>query len=178
MYILTLFMHGSSVLCSIQKNFSYPLLLLLSCFSCVWVCVTPWIVVHQVLLSMGFSGKNTGVGYHFLLQFLLPGHNNFLLYFIWEDFLGLSIIWSWIDVPFFFPPFCTDIQLSKHRLLKRPSFYCIKLPWHFCHNLIDRCVWVYLCILYSVQLINTSIFLPMENCLDYGGFILSQNQEW
>ena len=150
MYILTFFMHGSSLLCSIQNNFSCPLLLLPSCFSCVWLCATPWIVVHQVPLSMGFPGKNTGVGYHFLLQFLLPGHNNFLLYFLWEDFLGLNIIWSWIDVPFFFPPFCTDIQLSKHCLLKRYSFYPIKLPWHFCHNLIDHCVWVYLCILYSV----------------------------
>ena len=42
------------------------------------VFATPWIVAHQVPLSMGFfSGKNTGVGSHFLLQgmFLTQGSN-------------------------------------------------------------------------------------------------------
>ena len=29
--------------------------------------VTPWTVSHQTPLSMGFNGKNTGVGYHLLL---------------------------------------------------------------------------------------------------------------
>ena len=33
--------------------------------SCVWLFVTP---AHQAPLSMGFSGKNTGLGCHFLLQ--------------------------------------------------------------------------------------------------------------
>ena len=32
--------------------------------------VTPWTVAHQAPLSMGFSGKNTGVGG---LPFLSPG---------------------------------------------------------------------------------------------------------
>ena len=37
----------------------------------------PWTIDHQVPLSMGFPGKNTGVGYHFLLQgiFLTQGSN-------------------------------------------------------------------------------------------------------
>ena len=30
--------------------------------------VTPWTVAHEVPLSTGFLGKNTGVGWHFLLQ--------------------------------------------------------------------------------------------------------------
>ena len=30
--------------------------------------VTPWTVTHQVPLSMGFPGKSTGVGWHFLPQ--------------------------------------------------------------------------------------------------------------
>ena len=34
----------------------------------VWFFVTPWTVAHQAPLCMGFSRKNTGVGYHFLLQ--------------------------------------------------------------------------------------------------------------
>ena len=29
---------------------------------------TPWTVAYQAPLSMGFSGKNTGVGCHFLLK--------------------------------------------------------------------------------------------------------------
>ena len=30
--------------------------------------VTPWTTAHQALLSIGFTGKNTGEGCHFLLQ--------------------------------------------------------------------------------------------------------------
>ena len=33
---------------------------------------TPWTIAHQVPLSMGFTGKNTGVGCHFLLQGIFP----------------------------------------------------------------------------------------------------------
>ena len=38
---------------------------------------TPWPVAHQAPLSMGFSGKNTGVGCHALPQgiFLTQGLN-------------------------------------------------------------------------------------------------------
>ena len=51
---------------------------------CVSVCVyaqllshvqlflTPWSVAHQAHLSMGFPGKNTGVGCHVLLQGIFP----------------------------------------------------------------------------------------------------------
>ena len=35
--------------------FSWRLLLLLSCFSRVWLLATPWTVAHQAPLSMGFS---------------------------------------------------------------------------------------------------------------------------
>ena len=34
--------------------------------------VSPWTVTCQGPLSMGFSGKNTGVGCHFLLQGIFP----------------------------------------------------------------------------------------------------------
>ena len=42
---------------------------------CVQLFVTLWTVACQVPLSMGFSGKNTGVDRHALLQgsFLTPG---------------------------------------------------------------------------------------------------------
>ena len=49
--------------------------------------VTPWIVVHQAPLSMGFSGKNTGVHGHTLLQGIFPtqGSNPRLLYLLhWQ----------------------------------------------------------------------------------------------
>ena len=42
---------------------------MLSRFSCV---VTQWTVAHQAPLSMGFPGKNTGIGCHFLLQGICP----------------------------------------------------------------------------------------------------------
>ena len=56
--------------------------------ACVWVLsrvrlfVTPWSVTCQAPLSMGFPGKNTGVGCHFLLQGIFPtqGSNQGLLH--------------------------------------------------------------------------------------------------
>ena len=33
---------------------------------------TAWTIAYQASLSMGFPGKNTGVGFHFLLQGILP----------------------------------------------------------------------------------------------------------
>ena len=44
------------------------LLLLLSHFSCVRLCGTPEMTAHQAPLSLRSPGKNTGVGFHFLLQ--------------------------------------------------------------------------------------------------------------
>ena len=43
--------------------------------------VTPWTIVHQASLSMGFPGKNTGTGCHTLLQgiFLTQGLKPLLL---------------------------------------------------------------------------------------------------
>ena len=46
------------------------LLLLLSRFSRVWLCETPYTAAHQAPPSLGFSRKNTGVGCHFLLQWV------------------------------------------------------------------------------------------------------------
>ena len=46
----------------------YFLLLLLSRFSCVQLCVIPWTAAHQAPHPWDSPGKNTGVGCHFLLQ--------------------------------------------------------------------------------------------------------------
>ena len=43
-------------------------LLLLSRFSHVWLCATPEMTAYQAPPSLEFSGKNTGVGCHLLLQ--------------------------------------------------------------------------------------------------------------
>ena len=44
------------------------LLLLLSRFSCVRLCATPWTAPHQAPSPWDSPGKNTGVGCHFLFQ--------------------------------------------------------------------------------------------------------------
>ena len=43
-------------------------MLLLSRFSCVRLCATPWTAAPQAPPSLESPGKNTGVGCHFLLQ--------------------------------------------------------------------------------------------------------------
>ena len=40
--------------------------------SCVWLFATPWTAACHAPLSMGFPGKNTGMGCHFLLQAIFP----------------------------------------------------------------------------------------------------------
>ena len=57
---------------SLIKSIIFPsqpmLLLLLSHFSCVRLCVTPETAAHQAPRPWDSQGKNTGVGCHFLLQ--------------------------------------------------------------------------------------------------------------
>ena len=45
-------------------------LMLLSCFSCVLLCATPQTAATRLLCLWDFPGKNTGVGCHFLLQYM------------------------------------------------------------------------------------------------------------
>ena len=52
---------------TLSSKYTLMLLLLLSHYSRVRLCVTPWTAAYQASPSMGFSGKNTGVGCHFLL---------------------------------------------------------------------------------------------------------------
>ena len=40
--------------------------------------VTPWTVARQAPLSVGFPGKNTGLGCHFLLQGIFPTQVSFI----------------------------------------------------------------------------------------------------
>ena len=65
-------MVGEQLDIHIQKTksipYSIPYMLLLSRFSRVRLCVTPWTAAHQAPPSLGFSSKNTGVACRFLLQ--------------------------------------------------------------------------------------------------------------
>ena len=65
---------GKKILCLYACVFSR--------FSHVRLFATPWTVACQSPLSMGFSSKNTEVGWHFLLQviFLTQGSNPGLLH--------------------------------------------------------------------------------------------------
>ena len=47
-----------------------------SSLSCVRLFVTPWTVVLQAPLSVGFSRQNTGVGCHSLPQGIFPTHES------------------------------------------------------------------------------------------------------
>ena len=58
----------------------------LSCFSHVWFCVTPWTVAHGVLCPWDSPGKNTGVDCHALLRGIFPtqGSNAPHIYLHWQ----------------------------------------------------------------------------------------------
>ena len=60
---------GSSVH-GISQSRKSMLLLLLSCFSCVRLCVTPWTAAHQACLFLGFSRQEYCSG----LPFPSPVH--------------------------------------------------------------------------------------------------------
>ena len=51
---------------------------------------TPWTVARQGPPSMGFPGKNTGVGWHFLLQGIFPTQGSNL-----STLLGRQILYHW-----------------------------------------------------------------------------------
>ena len=81
-------------------------------FSRVRLFATSWTVAPQVLLSMRFSDKNTGVGCHFLLQgiFLTQGLNPRLLHLLigrWVSFItvppGKPYTWLLIVIFLLFP---------------------------------------------------------------------------
>ena len=61
-----------------MKHISHVRACMLSCFSCVPFFVTLWTVACRDLLSRDSPGKNSGAGYHILLQaiFLTQGLNH------------------------------------------------------------------------------------------------------
>ena len=75
---------------SISRAFGILLLLLLlSCFSRVWLCVTPQTAAHQAPLSLGFSRQEHWSG----LPFPSPMHTMFY-FFIWMLVSGVWLLWE------------------------------------------------------------------------------------
>ena len=89
------------------------LLPLLSHFSPVWLCATPWTVAHQDPL-WDFPGKNTGVGCHFLPPALADGF--FTASATWEThYLGMPAeschCWCW-GLPLLLSPLVLTVNIA------------------------------------------------------------------
>ena len=77
---------------------SEPLLLLLSHFSRVWLCATPWTAAYQAPPSMGFSRQEYWSGV--LLSSLKCLHNSFKWYFLSFQFFKCSWLSSHPTQPY------------------------------------------------------------------------------
>ena len=102
-----------------------PLLLLLSRFSCVRLCATPWsTAAHRLPRPWDSPGKNTGVGCHFLLQCMKvksesevgqsrPTFHNPMDYTAYQapPSMGFSRQEYWSGLPLPSPTFGSDLDI-------------------------------------------------------------------
>ena len=58
--------------CQDKKKTIHKVVVVVSSLNHVWLFVIPWTVTRQIPLSLEFSTKNTGVGFHFLLRGFFP----------------------------------------------------------------------------------------------------------
>ena len=104
----------------------------------VWLLATLWTVACQAPLSWDFTSKNTGLGYHFLLQgnFLTQGSNPGLLYCRHSAALQVDSLPTE-------PPFLVDCHLLKATLFDLSTKYdvCCVL----CHVLLLVTPWIVAC---------------------------------
>ena len=94
----------------------------LSRFSHVWLCATPWPVTHQAPLSMGFSRKEYWSSCHALLQEIIPtqGLNPLLLH---------PLHWQVGSLPPA-PPGVSISLLGTHFWIRWCTFSnCFSQPW-------------------------------------------------
>ena len=86
----------------------YCSLLLLSHFSCVQLCGTPWTVAHQAPLSMGFSRQEHWSG----LLFPSPGDSSPPRIGTWVSCIGRQLLYQWAT------PWETDkLDSTRHLML-------------------------------------------------------------
>ena len=127
---------------------------------CVYCClhskshptlVTPWNIICQTPLSMGFPSKNTGVGCHFLFQgiFLTQGWN---LHLHWQAYSLTT------------EPLRKPIYISLYIYV-----YICSFPDSFPFQVITK-YWVYFSVLYNRSLlvsyfIYSSVYLLIPNSL-------------
>ena len=92
------------------------LLLLLSRFSSVRLCVTQWTAAHQAPPSLGFSRQEHGVGCHFLLQCMKVKSESEVvqLYLTLRDPMDCSLPGSFIH------------RISQARILEWVDLSCFK----------------------------------------------------
>ena len=123
-------------------------------FSQVPVFVTLWTVAARLLRPWGFSGKNTGVGCHVLLQgiFLTQGsHWSLMSPALAGGFFTISTTWEahpsemWQSVPHIHVALTYFIQLESLQTL--PEGQAHKYVYvHMCFNI---CVWVTVCLAFT-----------------------------
>ena len=104
----------------------------ISHFSCVQLLATLWSVAHQAPMSMDFPGKNTGMGFHALLQGIFPTqrsnphllhllHRQAVFFFVCFVFLPLAPSGKWCS-----PYLLQIINLSFFQSL---AWLCLS-AWH------------------------------------------------
>ena len=85
-------------------------------FSHVQLFAAPWTVVTRLICSWNFSGKNTGVGCHFLFQGIIPtqGSNPHLLGLLyWKQILDHWATEKVSCSPLKTLPGCVSVELSS-----------------------------------------------------------------
>ena len=136
--------------------------------SCVQFFRMPWTVAHQAPLSLGFPGKNIGVGCPFLLQGIFPIQGSKLGLLHWQAGSLLSeppgkpkvIICMCICV-------CIYIYIHTH------THICIHMHTHTCVCVCAHvCVYMYMhmCVCVCVYIPNLGLMLKLK--LQYFGHLI------
>ena len=94
---------------------------MVSHFNHVWLFVMLWTVAHQAPLSMGFPGKNTGVGCHALLYriFLTQESNGCLLCLLHWQVGSLTLAPPGKHVDLYNRRFTVEIDSHEHKVFKK-----------------------------------------------------------
>ena len=120
----------------------YTCVCMVSHFSHVWLLVTLWTVAHQAPLSMGFPGKNTGVGCHALLYriFLTQESNGCLLCLLHWQVGSLTLALPGKHVDLYNRRFTVEIDSHEHKGFKK--LHCLLTASWKIRTTWNNSVWV------------------------------------